>query len=262
MKKVLFCLLLILVCAVSLAQTSYKQNLLNGDIKMQEHFYEMALSYYQKAKEEASTPAEASTAEQRIRECERALNPAPEETVIVSSRSAKSKKLFTDQYLETGDIYDASIQDRTPSLDESDYPLSLYHIEVYRDMLVILRHADFRTSEEVEELPSGTVLPLVKETAEYRQYASGEDGESFFVFKKPHVNSFGKFRMIYRQLDDKLYILYPMALVKKQMAAPPAAKEKEETQPKKEEKAEAAPILPITFTDHWILHFDEHGERI
>lgn len=262
MKKVLFCFLLILSCAVSIAQTSYKQNLLNGDVKMQEHLYDMALTYYQKAKAEASTPAEASAVEQRIRACERAMAPVEEEEPVVVS--SKSKKLFSDQYLETGDIYDASIKNLTPSLNESDYPLSLYQIDVYRDKLVIVSHADSKTHEEVESLPAGTILPLVEETAEYRHYASGEDGESLVVFKKTRVNAFGRYRMIFREQDGQYFILFPMALVKKQMTTAPAKKAKEEAEPKKEEpaQAESAPILPITFTDHWILHFDEHGERI
>ena len=192
------------------------------------------------------------------------------------STSSKSKKLlFSDQYLETGDIYDESIKGTKSSPDEEDYPLSLYHIEVYRDALVIISHADPSTSQEVDAVPAGTVLPLVEETNKYRRFASDKDGENFIVFKEIHGNAYGRYRIIYREQNGQYYVLYPMALVKKMMnpsqAEKASAAAKKEKTENKTEKARAAEkesqpdtvkVLPIHFTENWILNFDENGERI
>ncbi len=274
MKKVLFSLLLFLVCAAAYAQSPFNTHLLNGDVKMKELFYEMALSYYKKAKSEATSPAEVAIAEQRIRDCERAMMPVE---ASPSSGSSKSKMLFSDQYLETGDIYDETKQDIKPSPDEEDYPLSLYHIEVYPEALVIVRHEDPTSSRIIEALPAGTVLPLVEETDNYRRYASGTEGENFIVLKEIQGNSYGQYRIIYREQNHQYYVLYPMALVKKSMNESQSSSGKASAKGKKsskEQKTEKTPtettdshpdtvkVLSITFTDNWMLNFDEDGERI
>lgn len=271
MKKALFSFFLVLVCSASFAQSLFNTHLLNGDIKMQESFYEMALSYYKMAKAAASTPAEAAQADQKIRACERAMMPVAEPAPAASS---KRKLLFSDQYLETGDIYDEAKQDVKPSPDETDYPLSLYHLEVYRDALVILSHEDPETSREVESVPAGTVLPLVEETQKYRRYASDKEGENFVVFKEIRGNSYGRYRIIYREQNHQYYVLYPMALVKKRMnegqsssaVGAPAKAKKENTEQSRAAKEESRPdsvkVHPITFTDNWLLNMDENGERI
>ena len=268
MKKALFSFLLLLVCATVFAQSSFNTDLLNGDVKMKELFYETALSYYKKARAEATTPAEAALAEQRIKECERAMMPVE---TTPSPRSSRPRLLFSDQYLETGDIYDEKTQNVKSSPGEEEYPLSLYHIEVYREALVIIRHEDPMTSQEIESLPAGTVLPLVEETDKYRLFSSGKEGESFFVFKEIHGNSYGRYRIIYREQNHQYFVLYPMALVKKRMSESPSASNKESAKGSaKEKKSDPEPksqpdtvkVHPISFTDSWMLNFDENGERI
>ena len=108
MKKALICFLLSLAFAVSLAQTAFSNHLLNGDIKMKEHFYEMALLYYQKAISVATSPDEVAEAEHRIQQCRIAMTPVQSDEVVASSNPGI---LFSDQYLETGDYIDQSTRE-------------------------------------------------------------------------------------------------------------------------------------------------------
>lgn len=263
MKKAIFCFLLLLIGFVSLAQTAYSNYLLNGDIKMKEHFYEMALSYYRKALSEASSPEEVTVAEQKIRDCNRMMASVKEHEMITSSNT---KLLFSDQYLETGDFVDEDTKEIRQISDEEDYPLSLYRIEVYRDALVIVSHEDEQTSTERKDIPAGTVLPLVEETSNYRRFSSGEDGENFIVFKKVRGNSYGQYRLIFREQDEQYYVLYPMAYVKKRMNIPLAEKSQSTEKGGKEKQGEnqVEPIIthPITFTESWVLNLDGNGELI
>lgn len=256
MKNTIFCFLLSLVCSVCFAQSSFSLYLMNGDVKMKESFYDMALSYYRKALSEATTPEDVSTAEQRIRECKRAMTP-PGETRSTS----KTKRIFTDQYLETGEIYDKLSDEGPSSSKEEDYPLSLYQIEVFRNSLIIVSHVDQEDLQELDDLPAGTVLPLVEETESYRRFSSGKEGEHFIVLKEVMSNSYGRYRIIFREQNNQFYILYPTALIKSMINTTGTGES--EARPTEENASEVSgEVYPVRFTDAWVLNLDEEGERI
>lgn len=262
MKKALICFLLSLAFAVSLAQTAFSNHLLNGDIKMKEHFYEMALLYYQKAISVATSPDEVAEAEHRIQQCRIAMTPVQSDEVVASSNPGI---LFSDQYLETGDYIDQSTREIKQVSDETAYPLSLYKIEVRRDALVIISHEDQQTSQPREDVPAGTILPLVEETDNYRHFSSEKDGENFIVFKRVRGNSYGQYRFIYRELNGEYYVLYPMAYVKNRINNASEETSKNSRKEKADQevnKADSVKVYPIVFTESWFLNLTGEGERI
>lgn len=205
MKRFLITTLSVLICSLCFAQSLFSSYVLNGDVKMREKFYEMALSFYNRALESAANDSERSLAEQKIAECNRILNPPKEKTPKTSS--AVSRALFSDQYLETGDVYSFE-KDEVIYADDDDSTLSLYMLEVRSDCVIILSHSDGETDQQLDYLPAGTVIPLKTETSILRRYASDVDGEEFIVYKKASKNEYGQFYVVLRKEKNRYYRLY------------------------------------------------------
>ena len=235
---------------------------------MKEHFYDMALSYYNKAKSVATSGTELALAQQKIDECLRLLNPDSADSGSAPSNQktkSTSKILFTDQYLETGDRYSFEKQE-TISTDE-DAEISLYKIEVHADCLVILSHEDTETEQELENVPAGLVIPLVSETKDVRRYASGKDGEQFIVYKKARNNQYGRYHVILRKEDSRYLKLYATAEFRQMMKDVQDKKSDQENQKRESKKQQTrteqqSPRLPIEFTEHWFLNLDADQNRL
>lgn len=225
---------------------------------MKEHFYEMALSYYNKALSTASTADEAAKAEQKIRECKRAMMPPEEDRVV---KSAKNKLLYSDQFLETGEIYDDISEQIVPYPDEDEYPLSVYRIEVYQNALLIISHEDEASSQEMDALPAGTLIPLEYETDTYRYYSSGNEGENFLIFKKNKGPVPGQNPNIFRVQDERYYVLFPSATVKQKMSKS-QSRESEKAEKIESDPPQPVEKQPVVFTDNWQLNLDKEGEQI
>ena len=259
MKKIVSTLLTVLLCAWCFAQSTFTSYIIKGDVKLKEKFYEMALNYYKQARAVASDGTETALAEKKIAECNRLMNPEPAEpSKADKAEKAKSKILFTDQYLETGDEFSMAMNEIIYAEEQGE--ISLYNIEVHQDYIVILSHADGETEEQLEDIPAGTKIPMVSETKEYRKYSSGDDGE-FIVFKKAQKNDFGSYHVVLR-VDGKQYLkLYSTAEIRQIMKEIQAEEEKEA----KEEKAapeKTAELLPLNFTESWALNLDADGVRL
>lgn len=260
MKKIVTTLVFVLFCTLCLAQSQFKSYLINGDVKMKEQFYEMAISYYNKAKSVATTEEELALAEKRIAECYNLLNPKEEEQETLKP---KSKILFTDQYLESGDLYSMSKKEVIPSEEGSE--MTLYKLEVHPDCLVVVSHTDDESEMPIDFIPSGTVIPLAAENSEYRRFSSDKAGEEFIVYKKVLKNEFGNYHVVLRKESGNYLKLYSTAELRQlinEIQNPPSesvSKDKTQTQTQTDKPVK---ILPITFTEGWYLNLDEDGFRL
>ena len=258
MKKLVTTLVFALFCTLCIAQSQFKSYLINGDVKMREQFYEMAISYYNKAKAVAKTGDEIALAEKRIAECYGILNPKEDET---ETAKHKSKILFTDQYLESGDLYSISKKEVIPT--EEGAEMTFYKLEVHHDCLIVVSHTDEEAETQIDVIPSGTVIPLVSENSEYRRYSSGKAGEEFIVYKKVLKNEFGNYHIVLRKESDNYLKLYSTAelrqLINDIQDKPNEPKSQEKTQIVTEKQVK---IIPITFTEGWYLNLDEDGFRL
>ena len=264
-NKVCTCLLVFL-CSICLAQTPFNSYIMNGDVKMKEQFFEMALSYYNKAKAVASTGAESALAEEKIAECVRRMTPPePKEESDTEGTLArpKSKILFTDQYLETGDRY--SFEKKAVVYSDEDAEISLYKLEVHPDCIVILSHEDQETAQELEQLPAGLIIPLRSETNEVRRYGSEKDEAQFIVNKKASKNDFGRYHVVLRKEGNHYLKLYSAAefrqILQDRQEKPKVAAGQvgEKIEPKAERPVES---FPVTFTESWFLNLDADGTRL
>lgn len=255
MRKILVCLVLCLTAAVCYAQSTFETNIFNGDVKMTEHFYDMALNYYHKALQAASTGEEKRIAEEKIATCRLAIDPPVE----VTAPTAKAPKvLYSDQFLETGDFlleYDEVMP------GEDDYCYSMFRLEIFRDHINIQEHID----EDGNDYLTDCVLPFVEEDDSYRYYVSEEAEAIFVISKHMKTNSYGKYYEVYRLSGGKMLILYSTpqlkAIAKKNYSGKSASfsslvekimnnheEEPEETVQREREE------LPISFNEYWYLN--------
>ena len=247
MKRIIIFNILLSICIASAAQSSFKYYLMSGDVKMEEHFYEMALDYYCKARECASTNEQAELAKLREDACKKAIAREKESSV----KKTTNRRLLSDQYLETGDLYSIETGEIIPSETEDEF--YLYYIEVYQDYMIVARHIN---EDNQEEYQTTRKLPRVDENADLIRYASGEEGEDFIVIKKKISNNYGKFQNILRIENDHAFILYASPLVKELFSS--EKQEENNAAPKPSEPS----VLPITFSESWVLNLDGDGIRL
>ena len=258
MRKFIIAILVSLLYLTAAAQSTFDNNILQGDVKMKEQLYEMALNYYKKAEASATTAKETILVRQKISACTAAIDaskPKPEKKQQPSRQTASSTSsniLFSDQYLETGDLID-SLGNLVES--DADAVMSLYTFDVYRDRLVVRNHSNWETSDEMTAIPSGSVLKLAEETSEYRRYSSAVTDDSFVIFKAVQSNESGKFRTAFHISGDARYILLSSAEVKDCL-------EESDDEPLNESGTESPASLPIKFTEHWCLNVDEDNVRL
>ena len=275
MRRLLITMIFALLCALCLAQSPFNTNIMNGDIKMKERFYEMAMTYYKKARSLASNGEEITVADRKIAECKRIID---EINAANAAKNVKSRLLFSEQYLDSGDIYSGSIDSYNNGAivhSDEDAPLSLFVVEVYDDHIRILSHED-DSSKELGDIPAGTEIKLIKETSKYRLFASDEAGEEFLVYKRAHNNEFGRFHVALRKVGKNYIRLYSLAEVRKVMQASESDSFKSEDDKNRENSEQdkgatstsvesentSKEILPISFLDYWALNLDSNNIRL
>ena len=276
MKHFFISIVCALICAVSFAQSSFNTNIMNGDIKMREHFYEMALTYYKNARSVAANGEETAIADRKIADCVRVIDELKEAQQV---KATKSKILFSDQYLESGDVYVGSIEsyDRSAVKDSDEAaPLSLYIMDVYNDHIRILSHEDSDTATELEDIPAGSIIKLTKETSKYRRYTSEDGSEDFIIYKNYSSNEFGRYHIALRKDGDRYLRLYSWAeihqIMKESGMESGAKMIKEEGRSFETDsmnnggadspKLASREILPISFVDSWALNLDSNNKRL
>lgn len=257
MHKILTTIALSLLCTIAIAQNTFSNYILNGDVKMAEEMYSMALQYYYKARSIA-TAKELPVVEARIRKCNEAIEVKNNPQKGATKASASSAKLlFSDQYLEPGDII---ARDGTLVPSESDSDMSFITIEVYTNRIVVLNHVDYDTEEELSDLPKGTVLTLEKETKEYRQYVSQDRKERFMISKEISSNRFGRYRQARHLVGDTCYVLFSSSELKQILEDSDKETDSPEEETDSPEEVQRA-SCPVVFTKSWVLNMDENGER-
>ena len=204
MKRILVCLTLTFCFGLCFSQSSFNSAIINGDVKMTERFYDMALSYYMVALEQSTTSEEALLAQNKITECKNKI----EEIIRKNSSDAvlkEAKVWFNDRYVETGEYKVGGSPDIY--MIEGDYSLVLFNLAVYDKCLVILSTS--KTGSEVDNTHEWdeAVIPFYQETKKYMRYRS-EDGKlDFVIYKKADKNQYGTYHEAYRIEDDKYFLL-------------------------------------------------------
>ncbi len=284
MKRILVCLTLTFCFGLCFSQSSFNSAIINGDVKMTERFYDMALSYYMVALEQSTTSEEALLAQNKITECKNKI----EEIIRKNSSDAvlkEAKVWFNDRYVETGEYKVGGSPDIY--MIEGDYSLVLFNLAVYDKCLVILSTS--KTGSEVDNTHEWdeAVIPFYQETKKYMRYRS-EDGKlDFVIYKKADKNQYGTYHEAYRIEDDKYFLLSPTARIRAikeeetrrfesesssrdnsgQKAYADEQKQSEpnltEPEAKSEEKVQTKiPRVAVSFTDNWFLNVDAFGRSI
>ena len=271
MRKLIVFLFFFILGTTCLAQKDFNSYILNGDVKMKEGFYEMAMNLYQKAKEAANNLDEIGVVNDRMNRCNEAMNPQVE---ILAK--AMERCLYRDQFLETGEV----LSDDGFSAAQDGFPLTVYTIEIYNSYIVLVRHSDLETELDIRDIPSGTMLPVVEEDDEYKCYSSGKYGECFVISKKSHQTTFGLDKEVYHVVGDKWYLLYSSARLRDSISSQSKPEEIDDIAPAQVPApaptaetpgagVSSSPashseveIIPVSFTESWALNVDSDGNRL
>ena len=221
-------------------------NELKGDVKMKEGMYEAALTYYMKARQEATSVEDATKLNEKIAECQRIVR-----------RNAYNDEISSSSKITAGRYEESGMESLFPSseLKAPSEPVqaSVYDLVVYEGRMLIIGHEDKKTEEALDFIPAGLDLPLYEESELYYSYRAKEDEDiCFIVFKDKVNNAYGEYHIILRKDGDRYLKLDSV----------PEIKEKQKKANLQKKKVEAPKYLPIKFTEHWFLNLDANNQKL
>ena len=255
MKHLLSTLALLLTLSTCLAFAQQLPDEMKGDVKMEEGMYEMALSYYNKAKNAATSSAQFASIEKKIAACQEKIKET--EAAQQEEQIINTEKLVSGRYEESGSEYLFQTNEVRPHIGQ--YQKSTYDLVVYKERLMILGHVDKKTGTEMDFIPAGTDLLQREDCALYYSYKSQDDSICFIVFKAVHKNAYGEYRVILRKEGERYLKLDSMPEVKLKAQQAIAQRKRAEAEAKAKAEAEA---LPVIISDHWMLNIDADGKKL
>lgn len=201
MKRIITLVLSVILGITAFAQTSqYTLYMMKGNVKMKEKLYEDAILLYQMAKASKDAPIP-NKADEMISEAKKKIAerdaPKPEDKPVQNqpktngptppkppvSSSSSSSLIVDARYQESG----LALEEKGTEwrmMEETISTPSDYHLKIYNDKMEIVGHTNLDGSA-VSTCLEGTILPLVRETSDYKVYSSGIEGEMFMLSKHP-----------------------------------------------------------------------------